>query len=419
MKSEVAHTLKSLTSKFHGPLPLTPRSSQQLLSKLNAAFKEQFDRQHLAASQRTQNHADLHLQSILKDPLFDAKPPTRETSTSKIKLVGQSLGQLQNLTTQTLDAFRERASQGIVDLKMAKLCLSVQYQACMTACDATPRQAMQTSGVGSTILQWLWSSGMEDAGIFLDDLHFVNLLVAFLVAEGQQSRISRWLQRCSVLGKKPFLSISALDGSRIAQRTFEVLIRQEIRIGDGLESAMDLFLRTVADLRSSAGFGGSSINTISKYAAWELVKAIINLPNLSAPQPPIFHAFSETVRSMSPSSYTDACIGVYIQEKPDPALTFLKCPKELQKATKHATQRRRIVLLGLRAAGLFLKDGRRKETLWIVEFLQANFKPELGLSKSRMPPAMLLQPRTRLPKTEDFLKGEEKNIQLLDTLTVH
>ena len=405
MKSEVAHTLKSLTSKLHGTLPLTPRSSQQLLSKLNAAFKEQFDRQHLAASQRTQNHADFHLQSILKDPLFDARPPTRETSTSKTNFIGQFLG---HHTTQALDAFRERASQGKADFKMAKLYLTLQYQACVNSGDATPKQTMQTSGAGSTILQWLWSSGREDTGIFLDDPGFVDMLFAFLVAEGQLSRISPWIQRCHDSGERPFSSISALDSSRIAKQLFEMMLRHEIRIGDGLESAVDLFLRTVADLRS-AGFERSFIRTISTYAARGVVRTIIDLPNSSKPQPPIFYAFSTTVRSMNPDNYTHACLGVYLQKRPDPqpALTLFQSPKFLEKKPKRATPR--LVLLGLRAAELFLKDGRQKEALWIMEFLQANFKLELGLSKCR----------ERQAKPKDWLMTEERNLQLLDTLTVY
>ena len=421
MKSELAHTLKSLTSKLHGPLPLTPRGSQQLLSHLKASYKEQFDRQHLAASPSTEDHADLHLQSILKNPLFDAKPRTRETSTTQTQSVGQSRAQLQYHTTQALDAFRERASQGTADLWMARVCLSTEYEACMTSCAATPRQAMQTSRAGSTILQWLWSSGMEDSGIFLRYKRFASLLVTFLVAEGQQSRISRWIQRCHYSRERPFLTIAAVDASLIAKRLFAELIRQETRIGDGLESAIDLFLRTVADLRS-VGFEGVYMRTTSKYAAWELVATIINLHNSSEPQPPIYHAFAETVRSICYSTYLDAYLSVYIQEMPDPqpALTWFKSLEEYQKPTVHAHHRPYVVLLGLRVAELLLKDGRLKEAHWIMEILQAKFKPELGSPKS-------LERRTKFrpsrePRFTDpnkLLQHEERNLQLLDTLAVH
>ena len=421
MKSEVTHTLKSLTSKLHGPLPLTPRGSQQLLSHLNASFKEQFDRQHLAASPSTEDHANLHLQSILKHPLFDAKPRTRETSTSKTQYTGQSLGQLQNHTTQALDAFRERASQGTADLEMAKLCLSIEYKACMTSNAATTRHAMQTSGAGSTILQWLWSSGVEDTGTFLDDPHFVAMLVTFLVAEGKQSRISLWVQRCDYSSKRPFLSISALDASCIAKQMFAVLVRQEIRIGDGLESAIDLFLRTVADLRS-LGFKESLVKATSRLPAWEIVFTIIRLPISSEPKPPIFHAFAKTVRSMGSFMHLDAWIGVYIQERPDPqpALTLFQSGEEFWKETKHAHRRPHIALLGLRAAELFLKDGRQKESLWIMEFLQANFKPELGSPRSRERRAMSRSRSGRLfLEPKELLKDEERNLKLLDKLTAY
>ena len=421
MKSEMAHTLKSLTSNLYAPLPLTPRTSQQLLSQLNASFKEQFDRQHLASSLSTQDHTDIHLQSILKNPLFNAKPRTRETSTRKTQYNDQSLGLLQKHTTQALDAFRDRASQGTADLKMAKMCLSTEYQACMTSCAATQRQAMRTSGAGSTILQWLWSSGTEDSGIFLDDPLFVPLLVTFLVAEGQQSRISGWLQRFRCSGKRPFLSISTLDADRIRKELFAVLIRQEIRIGDGLESAIDLFIRTVADLRG-AGFDGV-IKHISGLATWELVRTISRLPNLSEPQPPIFYAFSKTVRSLSPILFLEANLSVYSQEQPNPqpALTWFQLPEGLQKEqTKHASRRPYIVLLGLRAAELFLKDGRQKEALWIMEFLQTNFKPELGLPESQERCAMRRPRRDQgFFEPHNLMENEERNLRLLDTLTAH
>ena len=421
MKSELAHTLKSLTSKLHGPLPLTPRGSQQLLSQLKASYKEQFDRQHLAASLSTEDHADLHLQAILKNPLFDTKPRTRETSTTKTQSVGKSRPQLQYHTTKALDAFRERASQGTADLNMAKLCLGMEYKACMTSCAATPRQAMQTSGAGSTILQWLWSSGTEDTGIFLCHTHFANLLVTFLIAEGQQSRISRWIQRCRLTGERPFLSIAASDANRMAMHLFGLLIRQETRFGDGLESAINLFIRTVADLRS-VGFEGQSMSITSKHAAWELVAAIVVLHNSSEPQPPIFHAFAETVRSICPNTYLDAYLSVYIQKMPDPqpALTWFQSREEYQVTVIHALQRPSVVLLGLRAAELLVKDGLQKEALWIMEFLQTNFNLELGLPESSERRAKFRP--SRIPRFNDpscLLQIEEKNLQLLDTLAVH
>ena len=422
MKSKMAHTLKSLTSKLHGPLPLTPRASQQLLSQLNASFKKHFDRRNLALSPSPEERANLHIQSILGNPLFDAKHPTRETPTSKPQSIGQSLGQLQNHLTQALDAFRERASQGTADLKMAKLCLMIQNTAYLTPRAANPKQAMQTGGAGSTVLQWLWSSGIEDTGTFLDDPRFVDFLVTSLVAEGQQSRILHWLKRCSYREEKPFLSIANLKFICVAPQLFEVLIRQEICIGEGLESAIDLFIRTVADLRS-VGVEGALLKQISIPAAWRLVKTIMYLPSSSEPHPPIFHAFLKTMRSIPPSNrYLDAFLSVYVQENPDPqpALTWFQFHMVSQNVTSFAPhQRYEIVVLGLRVAELFLKDGRQKEALWIMKSLQTRYKPELGLSKSRERDTML-RPRVSRHnlESEDLLRDEEKNLELLDTLTV-
>ena len=408
MKSQLAHTLKSLISNLHGPLPLTPRASQQLLSQLNASFKEQFHRQHLANSPRSEDYANLHLQSILKDPLFNPKPQTPETSTSKTQHNGQSPAQLRKLTIQALDHFREQASQGKADLKMAKLCLRLQYNACRTSCAATSRQQMQASGAGSTILQWLWSSGMEDTEIFLHDQPFLAKLVPFLVAEGQQSRISRWVQRCYYSEKCPGIL------RQRARWLFALLVSEEIRIGDGLESATDLYLRTVADLDTD--------ETTGTYVAWVLVKAIMQLPNSSEPQPPIFHAFSKKLTSMAPNFDLYACLAAYIHERPSPwpALSWFQYLHGLQTKIEKARFRPYIVLLGLRAAELFLEDGRQKAALWIMEFLQTNFEPELGSPEYRERREVLRPGRGHVfIRPRSMPKNQEINLQLLDTLTVH
>lgn len=392
---------------------MSPRESQRLLSLLNASFKQQLDREHSADSSNNEHYANLHLQSILTDPLFDAKPRTRASSINERQSNLKRLEQLQNHKKRPMEAFKERVSQGIADLETANYFLRIQHEDCLASPAATPREAMQSSGVASTILQWLWSSGMEDSGKFLKDQEFIARLVPFLVVEDQHSHILRWLHQCTKPDGTPFSSLHGLDTNRIQAFLFAKLIKEETRIGGGLESAIALFCRTVADLRSS-GWTMSSMQTGSIQAAWILTKAILRLPKAAESEPRIIRPFLETMNYLPADPQLSATICVFLQKKPDPQ-PALKCFRKMftnAKVSPKVGRRLHVVHLGLRAADLFLQDGRQTEALWIMECLQTNFAQELGspLSQTR-----------KLFVTDDAEKmsrSEETSLHLLDTLTV-
>lgn len=410
MKANVARTWRSLTPNIHPPLPMTPRESQRLLSLLNASFKQQFDREHLATSSSNEHHTNLHLHSILTNPLFDAKPRTHGTSITKSQRIGQNTGQLPSQMTQPMDAFKKRVSQGTADLLTAKMCLRVQYKACMASSDATPREAMQTSGAAPTILQWLWSSGMEDNGTFLSDRKFIALLVPFLVAEGQQSRISHWLRR------SPFPNPPGSNTYECQKLLFMLLIRYELRLGDGLESAINIFLRTLAELQST-GLSHKSVWCIAKGTAWTLTRKFPRLSKLAEPKPTLIDAFIETIGKMKSHLLLEAILLVRIRKPPDPqsALRFFQnTSAEAMKLKTAHWYLADMIQLGLRAAELFLEDDRQREALWIMKFLQTNYAQGIGSPSSIVPPIH----KYHNPYTlHDGSESEDASLYLLDSLT--
>lgn len=411
MKIAAARTWKSLTSKLHSPLPLSPRECQGLLSALNASFKQQLDREHLDGSSSNEHHANNHLQSILMDPLFDAKPRTRASFRNKRQNSGKLLGQLQNHMARPMDAFKEQVSQGLADLEKAKFWLGIQYKRCWASPAATVREAMQSSGAASTMLQWLWASGMEDTGEFLKDEDFVTQVAPFLVSEGQHSRILRWLYRCSSPKETPYSSLRGLDTHGIRSALFKSLIQGETRIGDGLESAITMFIRIVAGLRD-AGSTESSTQNVAIQASWTLTKTILRLPKAAQREMSILRPFLETMRNLNNDLLLNASLCVFFQEPPDPqpALTYFRISAKSPLHKKAV--RPHIVHLGLKAAELFLQDGRQNEALWIMEFLATNYAMELG---SPQDPIRRL---IALDKPEKMLRKEEKSLLLLDALAV-
>ena len=430
MKSSVAHTWKSLTSKIHPPLPISRRDSQRLLLLLSGSFQQQLDREHLADSSSNENYANLQLKSILTDPLFNAKPRTPAFSTNKGQRSAMRLGQQHERMERLTDAFKERVSQGTAGLVTAKCFLRSQHILCLDSSEssaATLREAMRSSGAASLILQWLWSSGTEDTGEFLmnhafrSNQGFIALLVPFLIAEGQHSRILRWLHRCHSPEETPFSSLRGLDTADIQSCLFVRFIIEEQHFGDGLESAITLFLRTVASLRSS----GSTMRSMPYGAmsvAHILNSAMLFLPKSAEPKPSIVQPFLEMIGESQPNSRLHAELCVYFQEHPDPqpALTYFHNLSAQSLMNKSAKRRSHMVHLGLRAAELFLKDGCQTEALWIMEFLQRNFAQELGppLAKDRKS-QFSDKPQERLrSESKSSLRKEAESLHLLDTLAV-
>ena len=407
-----ARTWKSLTSKIHPPLPMSPRESQRLLSLLNASFKEQLDREHTTASSSNEHHANNHLQTILTNPLFDAKSQTPAYSGSKSVESGKILGQLQDHMKRPMDAFKDQIAQGVANLNSAKLFLYLQYKACLASPAATPRVAMQNSGAAWTILQWLWASGMEDTGEFLMDKDFVCLLVTFLVAGGQHSRVLRWLHQCHSPDETPYTSLRGLDTERIECLLLTRLIKEETRYGDGLDSAINLFVRTVAGFRNVWLTRDSKYN-IAAQAAWVLMKSIRRLPQGARPKAIIVRHFVETVRTFNKDPLLNAFVCVYVQESTEPqaALTFFQTTS-CRSFLLLSAPRRYHIALGVRAAELFLQDGRQAEALWIIGYLRTSFAKELGWPLDPVRNSLPLNDQATLPVEE------ERSLHLLDTLAV-
>ena len=390
--------------KLHPPLLMTTRQSQQLSSLLKASFKKQLDAQHEAHSSGNEHYTNLHLQSILENPLFGTKPRTRTPSIHK------SQPSLLNAMQYNIYAFEKQVSQGTADLEIAKLFLQRQYKMCLTSELVMPKDLMQSSGTASIVLQWLWSSGIEEKGTFLNDFHFVHFLIPFLVAEGHHDRISQWLIRCRAT--EEMLS-SGLRGSNIAviQRwLFAELIRSEKRFGGGLESAINIFIQTLADLRA-LGWTRESLKYYVEKAAWSLTQAIIQKSEASPPESGLIQNFLEGTKYVLAGGST-AMLCVFTLKPPDPrpALTYLKSLTPTSLEIIRADRRPWVVYLGLRAANSFLQDGCQTEALWIMDFLQTNFVQELGLP---LPPSRKFSP---MDQVEEMLESENESLRLLEEL---
>ena len=96
---------------------------------------------------------------------------------------------------QVIHNFRTAVAAGTADLAQATLCLkssrdivrvfSKKYAAWNT-------RVFQNLGIGSMMLNWLWSSGLQDSDEILLDPNFIQPLSFFLAQEGNIEQPMRW-----------------------------------------------------------------------------------------------------------------------------------------------------------------------------------------------------------------------------------
>ena len=228
MKGASILSWTSLKSIIHPPLPLSSRDSQRLLSLLNTSFKEALDSKHPEVSSEARNSTDRHVHSILASPIFGLRSTTQDVrdqgpaspggSGRRERFVGvdvrnnmsstspdqqhrtQSNQVAQAMIEQVAQTFRKAVAAGTADLTRATLCLKESralVQVVSKQHVAWDVETFQDLGVGSMMLNWLWSSGLKDSDELLLDQEFIQPLSFFLALEGDVEQPMRWFKRLS------------------------------------------------------------------------------------------------------------------------------------------------------------------------------------------------------------------------------
>ena len=384
---------------------MTPRESRRLLALLNASFKQQLDREHPGGLSSNEHRMDLHLQSILTNPLFSTKPGSHRSPPSVDKRGGdKSFGRIQDLVKGPMETFKEQISAGVATIEAATICLEIQYKYCLASSAVTPSDAMRSSATGTIMLEWLWSSGAEESGRFLENLKFLKHLIPFLVAEQQYTRVLRWL----------LIDPSPIQKPGIRKRQayiFAILIKAEVEYGNGLASAISLFVRSIT--QGTLTRLEANENRIIFYPAGSyLTFALSRIPNGASVSTKKIDSFINTTDIWTDSNslaFAWQRLHFLKDSDPEPALQYLQKLSEKAVHTLRAAQRLRVVLLSLKVSELLLGKGRGDEARSTISFLSANFAKEIG---SYLPQTQIAQVPKETPK------DEETNLRLLENLAV-
>lgn len=405
MKSTMSLNWQSLVSKIHPPLSMSPRESARLLALLNTSFKRQLDRQHPSGIPDSEHHTDIHLRSILTNPLFDAKSTVRRTGS-----MTKTLGRVQDLMKRPMDVFTEQVSEGTATLQTARFCLQVQYNNCLASPDTTLANSMRASRAGTIVLKWLSSSGLETSRQLFESQELLGLLVGFLVAERQNDQISLWIRR--LYDER---SHDQLPGRGLSYRKlFLAFVKAEVTTGQGLESATTWFIQIARELRSSEIVNHGLYTELYNIANY-LTLQLINIPKTAKLQASTLDPLMELTHTITigcrPFSRLAAFQSAYLARRPRPnaALHYFRELPSHQIAKLSPPGRTQTIFLGLKAAELCLDRGRQAEAIQIMDFLQTYFGSEVGSHGSSK----------RAPSPEGSShEAEDRSLRQLDSLAI-
>ena len=442
---------------IHPPLPLSRRDSQHLLSILNTSFDEALDKKHPIVSSEGKNSTDHHVHSILSSPMFGSEgtkgttQPENNHSIWKSDIRKNGLPRLQpgprkdsvslahDMIEWDVQRFRRHVAAGKADPVRAIACL----QGCAQQLRAVSERhgihatcAFKSHGIGSMILNWLWSSGLHDSDEILLNRNFMRPMALFLALEGNIEQSMQWFERlstkavllpcpmksthslirdpmaiveqsqatlmscllqadasllkyrdilgASLLSKWPGAYIRPTQGYLIFQSVLYALVNDT---EGSLKNGIRLFLQAVAT---------SKINNEVFYersfvfsAAGNLIVSHIEDGEANRQvEPSIYDAFSQAVHLWSrATNLILAILELHHPSKPSSkhAYVHLKwlTPSHIQLCKP--IQRRRIMRLGLDTAGKLLSDATPRsvnQAKQVMEILQENFGHELGVLKS-------------------------------------
>lgn len=411
-------------SKFiiHPPLPLNPRESEQLLKLLTTSFRKQLDAAHglppirssfrkdpgsglPLSSQQYQNAkkrkgakpssrspTDLHLSSILANPLF-----------------GEGLSDAKKTSDRDpMDTFQLAVSKGMMTIHWAKLCLEAKKEKIIQSSKLSIAEGMKESGAGGMVLSWLIASGMTSDNRFMTNWSFTQILMQFLVAENRQEVVWKWVKRSfEELPHYADLPNSLKGEARknLSRPLLLLVTAEEYVSGSGaLDSAYICVSRAAGylkgkaklDMRIALGSAGSYLS----HATTSMSARSHQTPSESA-----FDSFLSLVPVISNyPEYHFAHLNLHHPSRPsaDLALSYLRKNGSVLNRVLEERKIRHLIELGLNTAKFLFEKEKVDEADWVMDYLQSNFSDRLGAREN-----MLLEQS----------KAEAANIQLLESLS--
>lgn len=392
-------SLKDFLPKFHQPLPLNRRESQQLLKTLTTSFRKNLDKEHgywssedtsvasLRAASTTPTSSssvldshhrptDRHVRAILSNPLFSYD--------RAIQLNPRVASE-----RDPMDVFDEAVAKGLMTIRRAAGVLKAKRQAITQSSSISVNETMATSGTALRVLQWLRSSGHERDLSFVNCTPLLVYLTSFMVEEGLEEISWVWLERL-MSGEGP--DFRDRKGPSPAAYILDALVRAKVPHGDSLDRGYACMVRARDMFRENSNFETDAMSAWRALSWWSTVSAW----QRSQPSEALFDAFSamgRQLQKLKKSIQVDrAHLELHHPTDPDATLAigYLKSSslqnlldqerQEEQDAgqicnlsRQYNTTIRRVGLMGMDAANHLSRVGREADAAWVRDVLFDKF----------------------------------------------
>ena len=374
--------LRSLIAKLHPPLPLNPRESQKLLNLLTASFREQLNLQHPQDYSQRPCPADTHIHSLLSSPLLKGRKSTErfERSTERNTPKPNMLEEVQSSLIAPMEFFDAQVAAGQATIDTAKNCLRTQLANTTIYKEVMPGGLPPSNSEAlASILNWLWSSGMEHSLEFVHDHQFVRLLMGFVVSEGKQRHFWQWLERAAIVHREHETLQGKPDNDLIRSiaHLVQAYLHENLKTKSDLNIAMAIFLKALSllDMKLFPCY-----NKLLKAPASYLSRRIMDRDLQVILDVTLYDRLVEKVKVWSKGEdmvLARLRLSHPVNPDPSPALRYIRTTIEsTPKFT--STSKKSFVLLCLNTAKVLLEEQRYEDASWMIQTIQDNFTKEIG-----------------------------------------
>ncbi|MCJ1291439.1 hypothetical protein MMC34_002982 [Xylographa carneopallida] len=400
MKTPGALNLRYLKSKIHPPLSLNQRDSQKLLTLLTTSFRAHLDQEHGKIGSSNTSASEIHLQSVLDNPLFRV-PLHSELQSShadmqkSVYIPTRTSEIVEKRHENTVQHFEEHVRSGTASVHLAKLCLEHHLKR-FRVNNVSGDEFKISWKVSVIMIQWLWSSGRERSLDFLEDKKFLLLLVPFLLVDGRDRHVQNWLLR--LRSGLTGTSLGTHDGApthdnlRKQANIVYSLAVSEFKYGAGLQGAMRGFLDNVDSASEWVSISPHQQTRLSFSSARIVLRRAGNYllrgfaASCATPEVDLvtFERFLQSTETWSANSSLDrAQLALLHPVAPDPSISLQYIRKEMQDAAPNYTPRQltQVINLCLKTSKFLLFQGQHTDAQWVLDFVRETFPEEIGNQK--------------------------------------
>ena len=402
-------------SKFHVPLPRTPRQSQQLLNALTSSFRRELDRAHpptasssdegsgtnnaYSGDHLNEEHAhsaahatDKHIRALLDNPLFRVSP-----SRNSVRSGPQSSTDGSRIQKEPMAIFDELVASGSATVGSVSDCLNWQLLLASRQSGERFVKELRDSRAGSRTFSWWSSSDPSTRVSFLKNNRAVRSTCKFMAAEGLRDSILAWLR---VLRNRDFGGLEVEED--LAEKSFKYILGNflngEIECGGGLVSALRFYLDACKILMSTADETPTLPLKKSLGAPAGYLLSMIEMNSRRNPSDSIpadvYDKYANMVSALALGKLQSAVISIYHPTRPDAEL-FVRYLRRLSPTAIAAwpqQHRTKVVRVGFDALRILSDSGKSRDCLFLANFLEQHAQELRETQKADSSSGELLRP---------------------------